>query len=433
MVRSTSTASKILVENESLKKRIKELEDQLKTNSVDGDGKPQLSVTYSTDVGHILYVGTQVLGPQELLRHAKIDESIWEVAEVKVNNWEVAGKRKRGQGDGGKWKEEEIWKTGLRQVSVKLRRKAPKLIQDGIRGILDDVPSWRKSLPTPKVRYSRKGDHLLELSLYDVHLGKLCWGAETQYNYDLKIAAADYRGAVEDMFERVKGFAIEKIVIPVGNDFFNVDNWAKTTAKGTPVDSTDDRFTKVFQVGYDCIQDAVIACRDVAPVELIWVPGNHDPATSWYLCEMLRKVFDKDKRVTVDNSLNTRKYQLYGISLIGWNHSDNVSFEKLASLMPIEVPPQMWSASVYRHIRVGHWHKKKQVRHVNRDTFHGVDVTAIPSLSVTDKWHYDQGYVGNLRTAETAIWSFETGYVGSFSVEARSAVARRKVADGNQP
>jgi hypothetical protein len=385
-------------------------------------GQPDLEVSYGDNDLNLVYVGDQIKTVDELISHAEIDLTIWEVSEVTVNNWEVAGKRKDSE------KREQLWKTGLRQIKVKLRRKAPKRIQDGIKALIADMP--KAVVPTPR-KASKSADHLVELSLYDAHLGKLCWGPETGADYDLKIASSDYAGAVDDLLEKLSGFAVEQIKFPVGNDFMNVNSWARTTAKGTVVESTDDRITKVFKAAYGAVRDAVVKCSEIAPVEIIWVPGNHDPETSWYLCELLKEVYRGSKRISVDNSEKTRKYQLYGISLIGWNHSDGVSLDKLAALMPIECDPEMWAKSVYRHLRVGHWHKAKQIRHVNRDTFHGVDVSVIPSLSGTDKWHYDQGYVGNLRTAEVAIWNRHTGFAGAFPVEARSAVENRRKASAN--
>ncbi len=52
-------------------------------------------------------------------------------------------------------------------------------------------------------------------------------------------------------------------------------------------------------------------------------------------------------------------------------------------------------------------------------------MTVLPSLSGTDKWHYENGFVNNLRTAEASLWNRGSGYTGSFSVESRSAVESR--------
>lgn len=390
----------------------------------DGDGENQVEVVYEDDSGRIAYIGDKIKTVDELVAYAKIDLQIWEVVEVKINSWEVAGKKKHGQGCDGKWKPESLWKTPLRQISVKLRRRAPKHVQDGIRDLLANVPVWKRSIPKgPK--FKRSADHMLEISLYDAHFGKLCWEQETGDNYDLSIAQSDYEGAVEDLMGRLSGFKIEKIMFPVGHDFFHVNSWAKMTARGTSVDSTDDRVSKVFTAGCDAVISSILKCIEVAPVEVVWVPGNHDPETSWYMCELIRRVFDGNDNVKVDVSPTKRKYREYGVSLIGYDHGETTSLDSLPMIMANEAS-DAWSRCVFRHYRVGHFHKKKQIKWIGTDTFHGVDVTVLPSLSGMDKWHYDNGFIGNHRTAESALWNRDSGYVGSFSVEARSALAKRK-------
>jgi hypothetical protein len=377
-------------------------------------GKADLTLTYGDAEGQIVYVGTKISTVDELLADAKIDLRIWEVAEVQVNNWEVAGKRKVAKAD-------QLWKTGLRQIRVRLKRKAPKSTQDGILSLLKHFP---KATPSKTRKHQPRATHLLELSLVDTHIGKLAWQADAISGREMRVVIDDYRQAVSDMLARCVGFPIEQIVLPIGNDFYNVDNWAKTTARGTLVDCTDEKVTTMFRAGFELIRDTVERCRQVAPVKLVWVPGNHDPATSWYLTELARTHFRDDSSVEVENSHSARKYMLYGKNLIGWNHGDQVSLDKLAALMPIEAA-QFWSKTAFRFIRVGHWHKAKQIRFVNRDTFHGVEVSVIPSLSVTDKWHHENGYVGNLRTAECTLWDRDQGHVATFTVEARSAVLER--------
>lgn len=417
--RSTSSQQKPKLEQQSQPDSLKSRVDLKQSEQ---PRSPQLDVSYSGDEGFVVYIGDQIRTVDELIAHAQIDLQIWDVERVVVNNYELAGKRKLGQNDAGRHAGEQLWKTGLRQIKVTLRRKAPKNVQDGIRSLIADMPR----LPKPTTRKRVKGaSHLVELSLYDHHVGKLCWGKASGENYNLNSAIADYAGAVEDMLERAAGFPVESIVIPLGNDLFHVDGSAGTTAKGTLVESTDDRLPKVYRAVFQVIRDAVLRCVEVAPVRIVWVPGNHDPSTSFYLCEQFRHYFEDDPHVTVDNSEETRKYLLYGVNLIGWNHGDMLSLDKLAALMPIEAKDE-WSKSTYRFIRTGHYHKAKQIRHVNRDTFHGVDVRIIPSMSATDKWHYEGGYVGNLRTAECAIWNKETGHVADFTIEARSALVARR-------
>lgn len=389
------------------------------------DAKSEVTERYTDNEGSLEYVGADIRTVDELLKHAEVDLSVWEVSETSINRWEVGGKKRNGQGQDGKWLPETLWKTPLLQIKVKLRRKVPKSIDQAIKEILSSVPLWRRDLPSVAIRDSRSDAHLLELSLYDLHLGKLCYGPETGTNYDLNIATDDYIGAVEDLLEKVSGFNIDKIVLPLGHDFFQADNWLSMTHKGTRVDSTDDRFPKVFRRGYESVEYVVMRCREVAPVEIIWVPGNHDKTTSWYLSEMLRAVHAGDKHVKVDNTYRKRKYRLYGITLIGYDHGESMPLKDLPNMFMAEAS-ELLAMSVYRTFRIGHFHTGKRMKWWDNDTVAGVDVTVLPSLSATDAWHFENGYVGNMRAAVASLWSRETGPAGTFPVEARSAVESRK-------
>jgi hypothetical protein len=195
-----------------------------------------------------------------------------------------------------------------------------------------------------------------------------------------------------------------------------------TTAKGTVVDAVDDRFQKVFRVGCRAVQHAILRCREIAEVEVLWVPGNHDPETSWYMAEWLAAVFSSDKHVTVDSGPQDRKYRAFGNSLIGYAHGDDIKLGDLPLIMATDPTiREQWGKSRYQFWRIGHFHKKKETKYTGADTFNGVSVTILPSLSGTDKWHYEKGYVNNHRTAELALWSKDSGLTGTFSAEARSA------------
>ena len=385
------------------------------------NNQPGLTVAFGDTEGSLVYHGSQISTVEELIASAKIDLDIWEIVEGWVKNWEVAGKRKNSV---GKASNDSLWKTGLRSISVKIRRKAPKSIQLAIQGLVSKIPVSPKV--GPRVRRKADKPYLCEFSLYDAHFGKVCWSKQTDsQDYDLDIATKDYAGAVEDLIERLAPYAVHRVKFPVGNDFLHFDNASKTTTKGTIIESVDDRFTKVFRAGFGSLCYAIERIsEEIAPVDVEYVPGNHDKQTSWYLTECLRQRYLGKDFVRINNE-EIRPYQLFGRNLIGWQHGDGMSLEKMAAIMPVDAPREYWAASSYRFIRTGHRHTRKQIRYIGSQECHGVQVDVIPSLSATDAWHYENGYVGNLRAAEVFLWHRETGPAGQFPVEARSALAAR--------
>lgn len=383
-------------------------------DAVDGVDREQIKTSGGIgDDMMIQYYGENIKTVDELIASASIDMKLWDIVNVVVNSWGVAGKLRQGQNESGRWLSEKLWQQSLKQIKVTLRRKAPKFIQSAIKELIEN---WKPRLDKPKrkVRPTNGEEHMLELALHDAHFGKRCWEAQTGANFDLEIIRKDYCDAIDKLFDRAGPYSIEKVLIPIGSDFFQVNNWTGTTVRGTQVDSVDDRMTKVFLVGRECIEYAINRALEVADVQCFYLGGNHDKETSWYLAQTFEYAYRDNQRVTVDIAPCKRKYFSYGPSLLGFTHGDEIKIDRLPNLMALE-SPDFYSAK-YRHWHLGHLHKKGQTRFTVGDSINGVEVWYLPSLSGTDAWHFDQGFVGNVRAAEAYLWGKTSGYVGHLSV-----------------
>lgn len=363
----------------------------------------------------LIYYGKEIKTVEQLLADQNIDMDIWRIVSQTINGWEVTGKKSKGQDAGGKWQGETLWKTTNTQIKVKLERRAPESIQKSIQELIKNVKPIATCRPP---RRAKSGRHMAEVALYDHHFGKLCWGQETGHNYDLNIAELEFQTAVDELLAKVDGFNVERIVLPIGNDFFHSNDFHSQTANLTQVESVDDRFSKVFRIGCRASQYAIERCLAIAPVDVIFVPGNHDRHTAWFMVEWLAALFHKNKHVSIDNGPRERKYVTYGPALIGYTHGEVIPHNNLPTLMATE-QPALWASHPSRHWRLGHLHKRKEVRHTVSDMFNGVEVRIFPSLSGTDAFHYKHGYVGTPRMAEVHLWSETTGPSGYFISHAK--------------
>ena len=110
--------------------------------------KPEsCEIVEKADDCSLTYYGTEIKTVDELLASAGVDMQLWQVVEQSVNQWEVAGKLSHGQDESKRWKADSLWKTGLRQIRVRLRRLAPKPIQEGIRELLKNVKPIATAIP----------------------------------------------------------------------------------------------------------------------------------------------------------------------------------------------------------------------------------------------------------------------------------------------
>jgi predicted GIY-YIG superfamily endonuclease len=347
---------------------------------------------------------------EDALKKANIDDAIWTVDRCVINSWEVAAKVKDASGE--KLETRPLW-----QVKVWLKRRIAKVFTDVADALVERMAKHAPRYKTPKYLKSKAPRHCLEISLNDVHFGKLAWQRETGEDYDVEITETVYQNAVVDLVAHAERYRLDRILFPVGSDFFHVNNADSTTRAGTLQD-VDGRWAKVFEAGCAAVINAIDYCREHAPVDVFYVPGNHDFDTAWHLALYLKAWYRHDKAVIVDAEPTSRKYRSYGVNLIGFTHGNEEKHADLPTIMASEVPEQ-WAAAQVREWHLGHYHKVKETRHVTADTFGSVRVRVLPSLSGTDAWHYRKGYVGNMRAAEAYLWAFEHGYVGHFSATAR--------------
>lgn len=356
------------------------------------------------------YYGKKITTVADLLENAGIDLRIWEIVKQTVNNWEVAGKIKNA----GK---QSLWKTGLRQIKVELKRRAPKVVQDGIRDLLAGWKPYKSSMRPRRVKDNR---YLLAMYLNDAHFGKRAWKPESGDNYDLEIANNTYREGFDDLLAKSLRFApnVSEIWLPIGNDFFHVNDWQSRTANETRVESTDDRFPKVFKVGAEFFLYAVSKLVEIAPVYLDWIPGNHDLHTSWHLATMLQYALANQKHVTVDVSLRARKYRRYGITVVGMCHGEKVKESKLPSLMISEARHLIDANVRFREWHLGHLHIARETEFRTEDSLPNMTIRRLPSLCGTDGWHDQQGFVDTYKMAEALVYSEARGPEARFVTHA---------------
>lgn len=244
--------------------------------------------------------------------------------------------------------------------------------------------------------------HAREFCLFDAHLGKFGWGQETGTDYDSTIAERCVRLAVEDLLAQSQSYRCDETILPVGNDLLHVDNVAGLTTMGTPQDR-DTRYQLMFRRARGLMSWAISVCAERTNVRVVIIPGNHDALSAWTLGEVLAAEYANDPRVSFDGSPRKRKYVLYGKNLIGYAHGHAEPHKRLPEIMAAEVP-DLWAASQYREWHLGHLHKSKVTQPLYVDDHAGCTVRVLRSLSGTDAWHAQMGYVGNTRGAEAFIW-----------------------------
>lgn len=357
---------------------------------------------------------TRVQTLEELLENARVDPNVWEVERHVVNQWEVGVKLKDTNGA------LVVHVEPLFQVKAWLHRiPGVTALRELHAMLLEDLAAHAPAYPV-RVKAQGAQPYLLEVSPFDLHVGKLAWGAEVDdENYDSKIAADVLDAAITDLLSKAAPFRPERILFPVGNDLLHTDGPGQMTTAGTPQDA-DTRHARIFRRATQLMIRAIDRLELVAPVDVIIVPGNHDFSSSFKLGEVLSAWYRNAERVTVDNGPAARKYYRYGTCLLGFTHGSDEKHSDLPMILAQERPND-WSATTCRELHIGHLHKRKASSYNIADTHNGVIVRILPSLSGTDAWHARKGYVKGPRAMEAYLFHHDTGYAGHFSANHRTA------------
>jgi hypothetical protein len=271
----------------------------------------------------------------------------------------------------------------------------------------EEIEAEAPVLPPRVQSAARQG--LLEILFADIHVGLQAWGAQSGRNYNPVIAAGMFKNALHDLLQKSSSLKPERLVLVVGGDLFNVD--------GSTFAGPDDAMplAETFYRSELLLVYAINLLRQVAPVDVIMVPGNHDTNRLYYLGRVLRARFQNVPGVSVDASPGIRKYYSYGNRvLLGYSHGNNVSHRDLPLIMAQE-RPQEWGKSWHRAWGVGHYHGKETKIHMPKDpslvtyqVINSVAIRIIPSLCPTGAWAHSMGY-SSKPAAEAYFWSREAG------------------------
>lgn len=373
---------------------------------------------WTEENGHGTYTGITrkpIRTPAEALALADLDPNIWMLTKVECTNWTVGMKVKDAYG-------EKPVSTQQYRVKLSFKRIFGDALQAATDAIFQRMAKESPRFPPAFKQAAKvKGDCLAVMGLFDVHFGKFGWWKETGKDYDLKIAESFYENAVADLIAKVSTRRISRWLLPIGNDFYHMDNSRNTTFGGTPQD-VDGRYAKVIEAGEMAVARAIQRMAAVAPVDVIWVPGNHDPTTSYHLARFIWAYFSKCDGVSVDYGPSPRKYYRWERTLLGLTHGNEEKITELPNLMASEKPDD-WAACKdgSKEWLIGHWHQSKQWVTKATDTSRETIIRGLMSLSGTDSWHHRKGYVHTSQAAEVYLYDKADGYCGHNVVYARES------------
>jgi len=252
---------------------------------------------------------------------------------------------------------------------------------------IEEIGTHVRAMKVPKLDLDKpQSDYVAVVANTDFHWGMYSWegevGPEQVYNFD--IAEERLFLHTENLISRFPGRP-KKIIMSVGSDFFHIDGQSNTTTRGTVMDTIGTP-TEILVTGCHLQRRHIDLMRQVAPVEIWMMAGNHDQHNSRAVLLFLSAWYKDTEDVTVHLDFRSRVYTEFGDTLIGFNHGDGVKVKDLGACMAKEAR-HAWSRTKHHIFFGGHLHHHK-VQEVGGITHH-----LLPSLAGIDRYHHHEGYI----------------------------------------
>ena len=245
----------------------------------------------------------------------------------------------------------------------------------------------------------------LVVSPTDFHWGKYGWEDEVGETYDFKEARKRLIEKTEEVVGMLNGRP-EKIIVATGSDWFHIDNDLGTTTRGTPQDMCGSP-AEILMTGCKLAREHIDLLSQVAPVEVVFMPGNHDRFAAYALMMYLSAVYEDYEDIDVIVSPQVRQYIQYGNTLLGFTHGDTAKGYQLPALMCNEAK-KMWGETAHHIWFHGHLHHQKLTE---KD---GAIVLQLPSLAGHDRYHYKKGFTMSKAGLAAYIICSERGLIGNY-------------------
>ena len=330
--------------------------------------------------------------PLQSAEYHQVDESGYRVASIRTNTW--------GSANNPNQQVRIDWKP----------READELTPDeAAQRFCELIGEYTPQTPPPRKRNPRNG-RSLEISIPDIHIGKRVWSEATAgAPFGVEQARALYMDAIEYLTAGLPT-DYEVVLLPLGNDFFNVDGLSRATTKGTPQPENEHPLM-AFDIGLMTAVDAILYLLQFGPVHVPMVPGNHDRQLTYLLGWALQAWFRDWDDVTIDNAPTLHKSYGRGKWGIVWHHGDKLKPEQLAMLFA-DAYPDLWAGTTYREVHQGHLHHSRDGEMRATDESNGVRVRLLPSLVPADEWHEKHRYRA-LREAQALEWDDLDGLIAT--------------------
>lgn len=267
-----------------------------------------------------------------------------------------------------------------------------------------------------------EADLLNQFVVTDSHFGMLAWREETGADYDLRIAEQ----LLLDWFAAAIASAPQahSAVLAQLGDLMHHDALESVTPAHKHVLDADSRLQKVIRVVIRTIRRIIdMLLQKHQHVHVVMASGNHDPASSAWLREMLAAMYENEPRITVDNSPMLYYAYEWGKTALFYHHGHKRGVNNVDVTLA-GIFRELYGRSSYAFAHIGHFHsdegKKGGLMYVERHE----------TLAAPDAYAAGGGYLSG-RSAKRITYHRDYGEVGRDTMRPEMVAGASKMLAAN--
>ncbi|ANV25008.1 hypothetical protein [Agrobacterium pusense] len=267
-------------------------------------------------------------------------------------------------------------------------------------------------------------DLLNQFVVTDSHFGMLAHREETGADYDLRLAEQ----LLLDWFTAAVAGAPQAhtAVLAQLGDLLHHDALESVTPAHKHVLDADSRLHKVVRVVIRTLRRVVdMLLQKHKHVHVVMASGNHDPASSVWVRELLATIYENEPRVSVDTSPMLYYAYKWGDTALFYHHGHKRGVAQVDATLA-GMFREMFGASKYAFAHVGHLHsdegRKSALMYVERHE----------TLAAPDAYAAGGGWLSG-RSAKVITYSRRYGEVARATLRPEMVAGRYAAANDNEP
>lgn len=289
-----------------------------------------------------------------------------------------------------------------------------------VEGLKEDLPRIT-IMPAPQ---HVEEDLLNQFVVTDSHFGMLAHREETGADYDLRLAEQ----LLLDWFAAAVAGAphANTAVLAQLGDLLHHDALESVTPAHKHVLDADSRLHKVVRVVIRTLRRVVdMLLQKHKHVHVVMASGNHDPASSVWVRELLATIYENEPRVTVDTSPMLYYAYKWGDTALFYHHGHKRGVAQVDATLA-GMFREMFGQSKYAFAHVGHLHsdegRKSALMYVERHE----------TLAAPDAYAAGGGWLSG-RSAKVITYSRQYGEVARSTLRPEMVAGRYAAANDNEP